>query len=85
MVSLSCNSSKHNPSACLTQERASFVGSPQLMNGLCSKICLWSVVGAVEADPHSNKFAGESGSYDSPTDWLFLSFPGPSLCAGDLT
>lgn len=82
MVPLFSNSNKHNPSACLIQERASFVGSLQLMNGLHPKICLWPVVRAAEADPHNNEFTGESGGYDGPTDWLLLSFPGPSLCAG---
>lgn len=82
VVPLSSNSNKHNPSPCLIQERTSFVGSLQLMNGLYSKICLWLVVRAAKADPRINEFTGESGGYDSPTDWLLLSFPGPSLCAG---
>lgn len=54
VVSLACNSNKHNPSACLIQERASFVGRTQLTNGLCSKICLWSAVRNIEAEPHNN-------------------------------
>lgn len=61
VVSLACNSNKCTPSALSCIERTSFVGSRQLMNGLCSKICLWSVVRNAEPNSHSNKVTKESG------------------------
>lgn len=61
----------------MIRERASFVGSTQLLNGLCSKICLWSVVRDGEADPYNNKLTEERGSQDRPTGFPFLPLDAP--------
>lgn len=55
----------------MIRERASFVGSTQLINGLCSKICLWSFVKDGEADRYNNKLTEERGSQDRPTGFPF--------------
>lgn len=65
---------------------SNLVGSTQLINGLCSKICLWSVVRDGEAHPYSNKLTEERGSQDRPTGFPFPTLDTThfsSLCAGD--
>lgn len=61
MVSLAYNSNKCDPSALSCIGKYILVGSPHLMNGLCSRICVWSVVRDVELKCHSDTVRKESG------------------------